>query len=194
MESGRQQRGMTLLEVMVALTIFALLGVMSYRGLTALISARDQVTSATQRWLQLQRLQQLLESDLAQAIPRGATAPDGRRLPAMAAEQTEEASLLRLVRGDGQTGPVAVEYRWRAGVLNVVESLPDRQAATPEHAEQFQIPVRTLAWEFLPPNGDWLGSWPPAAESTADALPRAVRLRLRLDGLAGDIVRVYALR
>lgn len=194
MRSRSSQSGMTLLEVMVALTIFALLGVLSYRGLSGLMQARDHVSTATEHWLQAERLLQLVEADLKQLLPRQAVSADGTRLPALAIQKGEDDGFLRFVRTDALQGTMLVEYRWQGRRLQVSETAPDRLLATPEFVESIDLPLDDVAWEALAPDGTWKDQWAVAAENGVAAWPRALRLRFRMAGQTGDIVRVFALR
>ncbi len=63
-------RGFTLLELLVALAIFALMSAMAFRGLNVMLDTRQQVTSNGRKWQDLARLQTRLQQDLAQVVLR----------------------------------------------------------------------------------------------------------------------------
>mgnify|MGYP000971149118 FL=1 len=63
-------RGFTLLELLVAVAIFALLGVGSYRLLASTISVRDAAKAHDAALIQLQRSFIVMNRDLSQAIAR----------------------------------------------------------------------------------------------------------------------------
>ena len=65
-----KQRGFTLLELLVAVAIFSLLGVGSYRLLASTISTRDTARSHDLALMQLQRTFTVMNRDLAQATAR----------------------------------------------------------------------------------------------------------------------------
>lgn len=158
-----QQTGFTLVEVMVALLIFAILA----SGGVALLAFSVRAQAATGAKLDdvqaLNRTLSILSADLAQALPRAVRDEAGTPLPAFVGEASGDAQpMLRFVRGgwtnlDRQHRPGAqkVEYRLDNGVLQ-------------------RVPFPQL---------DGAASLPPAA-----LLPdvRGVRLRYRLRGAWSD--------
>lgn len=188
------ETGMTLLEIMVALMIFAVLGVMSYRGLDTLIRSREQVASVTQRWLQVERLLQMLEADLAQIRLRSVSGDRVASDPPFEVIKEGGADALRFLRGDQILGLIRVEYRWQAGQLELIEGPPDRQVATTVDIERLELPVSALTWQVQSADGQWRDDWPIRGESDTKALPMAIRMKFSLAGETGDITRVFALR
>ena len=63
-------RGFTLLELLVAVAIFALLGVGSYRLLASTINTRDAAKTHDDALIQLQRTFIVMNRDVAQAVAR----------------------------------------------------------------------------------------------------------------------------
>ncbi|MGB9355725.1 MAG: hypothetical protein WCB21_09305, partial [Azonexus sp.] len=55
-----------MIELMIALGIFMVLGMLSYRSLGSIIDSRDRVGVEQQRWLAITRFMQRLELDLQQ--------------------------------------------------------------------------------------------------------------------------------
>lgn len=189
------QAGLTLLELLVALSIFAVLGVMSYRGLAALAAGEARVSAESRRWAALARFFQRLEEDLAQAVEPaagGAAHPAG-----LAYVPTAGASGLQFLRVDAQQGLLRVEYRLAGGRVELLEAAPHAAAEAvpgPAIREVLLPDVEALRWEFLPATGEWLDRWPPpGAAPGGPPLPRAVRLRLTPTAGA-EIVRLFALR
>lgn len=64
------QRGFTLLELVVALAIFALLGVGAYRVLSGALVANDRAAARDDEFRRLQKAVRTLEADLAQTVER----------------------------------------------------------------------------------------------------------------------------
>ena len=87
----RRSRGFTLIEVMVALTIMAILAALAFRGIDALVHAKENALSATDRTLKLNTGMSQFEYDMSQMVdskvlPRaimfdGATLRIARRTP-----------------------------------------------------------------------------------------------------------------
>ncbi|HSC47386.1 MAG TPA: type II secretion system minor pseudopilin GspJ, partial [Gammaproteobacteria bacterium] len=66
----RSTRGFTLLELLVAIAIFAVLAVMAYGGLNSVIRQREQNDTAMLRLKQLQQAMAIMTRDFAQMAPR----------------------------------------------------------------------------------------------------------------------------
>ena len=76
-------RGFSLLEVLVAVALFALAMGLAYGGLDAVVRGRAQLAGSAQALADLQRSVGLLERDLRAAQPRSVRTGDLRRLPAL---------------------------------------------------------------------------------------------------------------
>jgi type II secretion system protein J len=75
--------GFTLIEIVVALAIFAMLGIIAAVGINTALKAREVALASNQRLFELQQAYLLLQNDLNQAVVR--TTYDGaRRLPPFA--------------------------------------------------------------------------------------------------------------
>jgi general secretion pathway protein J len=62
-------RGFTLIELMSALVILSLLAVMSFRGLGAVLDARDQVRQETEKWRRVATFLARLQRDVQLSTP-----------------------------------------------------------------------------------------------------------------------------
>lgn len=70
MTSTRFSRGFTLLELLVAIAVFAVLSAMSYAGLNAVLAASEQTTRQAERLQAVQLTFALLQRDLLQFVDR----------------------------------------------------------------------------------------------------------------------------
>ena len=68
----RRQRAFTLIEVLVALAILGVVALLAYRATAAMTDSEARLTQESDRWRSLDMLFGRLESDMRQAIPRGA--------------------------------------------------------------------------------------------------------------------------
>ena len=66
------QKGFTLLEILIAMAIFTLIGLASTGLLTTVIDSNDLSSERFQKLQQLQRAMVILERDIQQAVPRAA--------------------------------------------------------------------------------------------------------------------------
>ena len=75
-----RQRGFALVEMLVALTIFALMSVLSFRGLTSVLQTREHLTEDNRRWRDLALTLAQLEQDMRMVVNRPGS--DSGDLPA----------------------------------------------------------------------------------------------------------------
>ncbi|WP_419737069.1 type II secretion system minor pseudopilin GspJ [Pseudomonas sp. COR18] len=169
-----RQAGFTLLELVIALAIFSLLSLGSWRLYEGLLRVQAQVADHEQALRSLQRAVAVLERDLMQVAASGNS-------PALRLHQGE----LSLQRGNWRN-PLdqprserqAVSYRLEAQRLW-------RHSRSPElaipHKQVLLGDVRELRWRFHDPRAGWRSDWPAGAK-----LPRAVEVTLstgRFDGI-----------
>jgi general secretion pathway protein J len=186
-------RGFTLIEVLVTLLILTALALLSYRGLDTVLTARDQVTAETDKWLQLNAAMTRFKQDVQLAAPyaqRGSTMSGPAWLGKVdATDGAPQLEFSRFASIEGQDRIRRVAYTLNtAGELELwlwpgLDSL-----AEPERYAVLHDIVRA---EFAYMNAElsWVVAWP---QSPLDAaLPRAVRLTLQL--ASGEVlVRVFA--
>ncbi|MBT5630353.1 MAG: prepilin-type N-terminal cleavage/methylation domain-containing protein, partial [Oceanospirillaceae bacterium] len=68
--ASSKAQGFTLLEVLIALSLFAVLSAMAFGGLNQLLSQHQQLQHKQQRFVDLQSAIQVLERDFSQLAPR----------------------------------------------------------------------------------------------------------------------------
>ncbi|MCS6785856.1 MAG: type II secretion system minor pseudopilin GspJ [Thiobacillaceae bacterium] len=182
----RPQGGFTLLELMVAVAILAVLGVTAYAGLDAAYRTQARLKEEDARWRALALLWLRLEDDLRAWVPRPVRARGGQPQAAWLAEpqvhaaygaQLEMTRLTDAAAGEGP--PVRVGYRLREGRVEglrwpVLDAGP---RAEPQVAVLL-TGVRVFDLAYLDAQGVWHTRWPPAPEA---GRPRAVRVSLSLE-------------
>jgi general secretion pathway protein J len=190
-------RGFTLIEILIALAILAIITTLGYRALSALVDSEVQLSTEAQRWRTLDAFFARIESDLRQALPREARAGAAREPAWLADVDRNGNSELRISRAGPEfsTDPGAagqrIGYRLEHDTLEVLywprldrpaDALPTRHALAQG--------VVTFRLRFLEAAGGWIERWPVPNEP---ALPRAVRIELTLVGGA-EISRLLALQ
>lgn len=209
MPMRRKALGLTLIEVMVAIAIFAVLGVLSYRAVSSMIATRDRMEAEYARWRQIARVMQLIDNDLTQLAPRptGGTVQVQDALTLMrGGTQTQ----LMLVRHDGSNGGVET-HTWHVddGTLFLTRQ---REATTTQNKDKSAEAgdanastsadtstarndamldrVKALNWRFVTADGKETDTWPPGANLNG-LLPAAIKMELELDDV-GKVTRLFA--
>lgn len=194
----RRTRGFSLLEVLVAVAIFAVLSVAAYGALDATIRARAQASEAAAALAALQSAVLALERDLREAAPRPVRGAVGERLPALAggpagfevthaafASPSSEPSARLARSGWGIADGALNRARW---------PVLDRAPATRPGTRPMLEAVSTLRLRYLDGRGGWRDTWPPrdGPEALPERLPRAVEFTLEGE-FFGQVVRRVAL-
>ncbi|MGL6047586.1 MAG: PulJ/GspJ family protein, partial [Vogesella sp.] len=89
----KRQLGMTLIEILVAMSLLAILTVMGYRAFGNLLNAREHIMQTGERWVQLARVLRRVEADL-QRLPR--QAPTEQEQPALQLQPAGQGQWLQL--------------------------------------------------------------------------------------------------
>lgn len=184
-----RRAGFTLVEVLIAVAIFAVLASAGVLVLTRTLDTREVVHERSERLAELQRMRALLRADLGQAAPRRTRGATGRPAPQPLIGAAQPGDPLLVLARTGVANPddaarpsmQRVEYR-------LVEDRLERQAsdyldgARPGARQVLLRGVRSAAVSFVS-----RGAEAPAYAASSDRpLPDAVRLRLTVDGL-GEI-------
>jgi general secretion pathway protein J len=168
-----RRSGFTLVEMLIALTIFGMLTAAGVALLTLIV--RTQATS--ERLLdqvgELRRAGALLTADLGQAAPRLSRDADGRPRPAFIGAAGDGELLMALVRGGSDEDPLQrVEYRLEQGRLIrlVFDRIDGDARAVPL---TLLDRVRQVRLRYRDREGTWQPVW---TVSDPTRLPRAVEL------------------
>lgn len=196
----RPERGFTLLELLVAIAILALVAVGSYRLLVDTIATRDQGLARERALRELQRADMILQRDLLQLAPRAIRDEFGDVQPAFLL--TPEGAMEFTRRGwrnplqAARSDLVRVRYRVDQGRLlrEHWATLDRARAAAPEKTVLLEGVTDFHLQVFA--NGSWIPDWPPLTDTRRDPktlpLPEAVEVRFSQPPW-GDIRRVILL-
>jgi general secretion pathway protein J len=189
----RTLAGMTLLEVLVALSIFSLIATAGYSGLRQGISIYDNLQIKRQFWRQLDSVMTLIQQDLDQARNLAPRVPVWEAVAfrgAADASSGEQGQLLLFTRGGHfslREGPISpyqrIAYHLRDGTL--YRAITQR-LNTPIGVQATEAGlldgVAALQMRYLDQNRQWIPAWPLAQNlQTSADLPRAVELTLQLE-------------
>lgn len=194
-----RQRGFTLAEVLVALTIFALMSMLAYRGLNSMLETRAHLDEDNRRWRDLALTLTQLEQDLGQAVNRPVRDSGGLLQPALLGNpqaRADDAQLSVSRMGSAWQTGVAADvqrhgYRLHNGTLEqLVWPVLDQAPLSAPAVYPLLDRVSRFELRYLDAAGNWQPSWPlPGATA---ALPAALEAVIELDG-GTSVTRVFAL-
>lgn len=178
--------GLTLIELIVALAVFAVLGTLTYRGTAQLIDSRQRLGGELERWRAVERALNLIETDLQQLAQPLPVAGGAAAIELYRSGADSELRFLSLSSADT---PHRIAFR-HAGTRLEWLRWPGRDAHETPRVDTILDAVGAVRWRFLGSAG-WLDHWPP--ESSPGSVPAGVELQLDLPG-SGTLTRLYALR
>lgn len=190
------QIGFTLVEILVALAIFAVASLLAYRGLNSVVATKKGLDEEIRFWRDLGRVFDRMEMDFSQSVthPLSVT-PDVLGAP-FYGSSPNNAFVIAVARQDGDRPPVDVRYRCQDGSLTL-SMRPISTATVPDSPASLPAEQTTVLWRgvercevaFLGGEGSWRSEWP---DGRSRSRPHGVRIRLGIDG-HGQFERVYYL-
>ena len=181
--------GFTLLEVLIAIAIFAFLALGTYRMLASVLASDEATRRHELQLRELQRAFAVLEQDLAQVGPRPIRDAFGEPRPALVGD--DEPAAMEFSRLGWRNPLGAPRSSWQRVRWELVGSTLQRiywtvldQAVDSQPLPQKVLTeVRSLELRYLDSQGNWLTEWPSAQDDSDPKtrlvqLPRAVDIRL----------------
>lgn len=195
--AGRRQPGFTLIELIVAVAVFAVISAMVYAGLYSVLVGGDRALASAERFAEVQRAVAIVERDLSRIAPRPIRNGFGDTEPAVRVDQetvwlTTGAGLNPLDRSRSVFERVGygldaenrlIRYRFDA-LDQPIQAEPDERVLL--------TGVTDLRLRFNH-EGEWLDDWPPLNNPDAPPLPAGIAIRIELED-HGTIERTFALR
>ena len=199
----REQRGFTLLELLIAISIFALLASIAYGGLSIVLTSREHTEAIADRLGELQIALVIMQRDIEQATTRSVRDEYGDRKKAFLSN-SDTGSYLELT-SNGHTNPLKrvrsslqrVAYHFSEGELtrSIWPVLDAPQEAVPNKSILLNN-LTDVRFRYLDPDLQWQQQWPSEAYSGSGeqtpVLPVAVELTLEYKEW-GEIKRLFRL-
>jgi general secretion pathway protein J len=163
-----RDRGFTLLELLVAMAIFAILGTLALSGYTELQQQSEYAEQRLERTREVQRAIQTIAQDLGQIEPRPVREPLGETvLPAVLATESIEYGMQFTRAGWSNTAGLARPTLQRVGYRLDGEGLwrdhwpvLDRTLAMEPVRVKLLTQVRTVRFRFMNASREWVDRWP----------------------------------
>ncbi len=185
--------GLTLIELLVAMSIFSILAVLGYHSLITVIDLQDHVDKQSSQLANLQRTFNWLKRDIEQSIPRPIRDEYDQEQPALQGSQSH----LELTR-TGWSNPAAhprgilqrVHYQLKGQTLwRAYWSVLDRAQDSQAQEIALLTGVEKVNFRFLDASLHWHDHWPPNPE-TELATPVAVEVSMTVSAW-GTLIRLF---
>jgi general secretion pathway protein J len=196
-EARTRSAGFTLIEILIALAILALIAVLGYRATSSLAQSEVKLSDEAARWRALDGMFARLEADMRAAQPRTARSGNSVEPAWVGATDATGNGTIRFSRAGtesaGEPGAAGqrIGYRLANGTIEVAYwPHLDQPASVAPTAYALAGGVTAMRVSYLDAQGGWQDRWPVLGEPT---LPRAVRIVVALDD-GTSIERWLALR
>lgn len=181
-------RGFTLLELVVAMAVFAIMAAIAYSGLNNVLIAQQQTDVHSEQLHQLQLAMTWFERDIEQTVNRGVRSEYGEVLPPVIGNDFE-GYLLELTHG-GWRNPA---NQPRSHLQRVAYALRDEQLIRAywrvldraEDSKPFENVlldgVKAVEIRYLGANGEWRTSWPELSttgNASPEIMPKAIEVNV----------------
>lgn len=192
-----RQPGFTLMEMLVALAVFAVLGVISATLMSQMLTNGERMGKRSERLGEVQRAMSILKRDLMQITNRPVRDMLGDPLPAVVIDSNGLIEFSRLGWRNPLQSPRSelqrVAYRMHDGnLLRAYWSVLDRSQDTEPLTQRLLADVDGIEFLALDANGEQHGFWPlrPGDGNVASASLAAVIMRLEC-GPFGVVERIW---
>lgn len=188
-----RNNGFTLIEVLIAITIFAIMSAFAYRALASILNTRERVEQENQKWREVSSFFARLEADFANSVARrirnSSNLDTGEFIGNVTFNNDSEGQVMFTRMGlPGATGTLAAPqrlgYRLKQGVVEeLVWPVLDQGPRTTPAVYPLLAGASSLTLRYLDANNAWQSSWPPLTSGPPPAqnIPKAVEIALTLE-------------
>jgi len=193
--------GFTLLELLVAVSVFAVIAALASGGFNSVLNTASRSEEHMQRLAELQKAMTIIARDVEQAVDRPVRDGFGDRLaPFIGSQPTNLLEFSRTGRRNPTQAPRShiqrIGYRHEDDVLyRLTWAVLDR--AQDSEALEFKLleGVNEIEIRYLDSNHEWQDQWPPlvTVQGSDNELPRGIEITLDIEGM-GSIPRIFRVR
>jgi general secretion pathway protein J len=196
---SNRHRGFTLLELLLAITIFSIIATFAYAGLKVVLDTKQQTDEHLERLSKMQLGMHLLQLDIEQAVDRPIRNEYGDTEPALRSGGQSE-MLLELTRS-GYANPMklARSQLQRVGYLLEEETLYrvtwpvlDRAQDTEPRRQKLFTGIESLTLNLFDKDMKRQTSWPPLSSgvTSGSGLPKGIEMEIETKTM-GNLRRVF---
>ncbi len=184
------KKGFTLIELMVAVIIFAIISTISYRVISSLVTTKEIVTKSQAKWGGLSLVMNKFEMARNRVLPLPVRGSDGNLLASLigknklsgAFDSQLEMTLSGSI-GDnvmGSSPPKRIGFRFYKNTLYLVSwPVLNRVVTTKPDIDLLVPDVTNFNLQFLYPDKQWRDTWPPEGGDMG-SLPSGIQMNLQL--------------
>jgi general secretion pathway protein J len=197
---NRHHTGFTLLEILVAVSIFSIMSVVALTGIKAILDSQEATDRVAVQIKSMQNTFFYFDQDLRYAIARDIRDEFGDTQAAMLADNAgpQGLALTRIgignLQGAKRSSMVRVRYWLKENTLIRSRYKTLDRSGEPESLDRALMEnVEELEFRFLGDSKEWLPSWPPLDPTAGrKALPRAIEINLTHEQM-GKLTRIIPL-
>jgi general secretion pathway protein J len=191
--------GFTLLELLVAISVFAIMSVMAYGGLSQIISNNTSAEKSMARMQEVQLTMYTLTRDFNQIIQRDIRDEYGTEQSYLVADNNPD-MVVEFTRG-GHRNPAnllrsnlqRVAYQLKENkLIRLAWPQLDRVQGMEPYNSELLSNIEKFDLRYLDASAEWHDQWPPLNTDPAAALPLPVAIQVDMTLKDwGDIKRLY---
>ena len=201
-QGNQRERGFTLFELLIALGIFAFVGVMAFSGFRTVQDTSGHMKGVASDLAKLQMVFSIIGRDVQQSVARSIRDDFGDTQPALVGAGSGFGNMLEFTRagwvnplGQQRSSMQRVAYGLKEeNLVRMSWPMLDRVQGVEPRESVLLKDVKAFSLRFMKADRQWATDWPPlmTGETAPPSLPIAVEVTVELDGW-GKLIRLYSI-